>query len=351
MPKSQRDLFLGLVLLLVAGAGGAYLMMQKPAVKSTVTSPGQGATYPAPLVPFDGQEAMKYLKEICALGPRISGTPAHAKMVDLAEKHFKDLGLTVTRQTFEAKQRSKLLTVPMTNLIASWKPERKVRLLICTHYDTRPLADRELDSLDWKKPFVAANDGASGVAFMMELAQHLNTLDCPLGIDFVCFDGEEYIHDNRRSEEGGDVYFLGSRYFADDYAKRIRDGGDTWAYKEAVLLDMPAGINARFLMEGESMKHGQARQVMERIWKIADEQGVKNFVTQRGVPAIDDHTELLRVNIPAIDIIPVLPENHREDGLVTYPHWHRLSDTPDKCSGETLENVAKVLAVWMKTTK
>ncbi len=349
MQKSQRDLLLGLVLLLVAGAGGAYLMLQPASAKATATSPGSNTSKsPAPLVPFDGEQAMKYLREICELGPRVSGTSAHAKMVDMAEKHFVEHGLTVTRQTFQAKQRSKLIEVPMTNLIARWKPEAKLRLLICTHYDTRPMADQERDKRDWNKPFVAANDGAAGVAYMMEMARHLKTLDAPLGIDFVCFDGEEYIFDNRQSEQGGDIYFIGSRHFADEYAKRISAGGDTWAYKEAVLLDMPAGTNARFLMEGESVS--KARQVVERIWKIAEEQGVKNFVMQRGREALDDHLELLRVGIPAIDIIPILPNNN-EEGLVSYPHWHKLTDTPENCSAETLENVAKVLSVWMKTTK
>lgn len=350
MQKSQRDVLLGLVLLVVAGAGGAYLMMQPATAKSTATTPVAAASkYPAALVPFDGQNAMKYVKDICALGPRVSDTPAHAKMLDMVEKHFTEHGLTVSRQTFKAKQRSKLIEVPMTNLIARWKPEAKVRLLICTHYDTRPLADRETNERDWKKPFVAANDGAAGVAYMMEMAKHLKALDAPLGIDFVCFDGEEYIFDNRQSDVGGDLYFFGSRHFADEYAKRISAGGDTWAYKEAVLLDMPAGIDARFLMEGASVKG--ARDVVERIWKIAEEQGVKNFITQRGLEALDDHLELQRVGIPAIDIIPVLPDNYQGQGLVTYPHWHRLTDTPENCSAETLENVAKVLSVWLKTTK
>lgn len=348
MPKSQRDLLLGLVLLVAAGAGGAYFMLQKPAPKPTAASPGETTKpVPASLVAFDGQLAIKHVRDICALGPRISGTPAHGKMVDMIEKHFKEQGLEVTRQTFEGKQKSKLLTVPMTNLIARWQPEKKVRLLVCTHYDTRPLADQD-DMENWKKPFLAANDGASGVAYMMEMARHLKALDCPLGIDFVCFDGEEYIYDNRQSEQGGDIYFIGSRYFADDYAKRIAAGGDIWSYKEAVLLDMVAGHNARFLMEGESVR--QAPQVVERIWKIAGEQGVRNFVIQRGKECSDDHLELQRVGIPAIDIIPILPEN--DPGLlVSYPHWHKLTDTPDQCSAETLEGVAKVLATWMKTTK
>lgn len=351
MPKSQRDLLLGLVLVLAAVAGGSYLMIQKPEPKQTAPSPGGTVkNYPAPLVPFDGAQALKYLKEICDLGPRVSGTPAHAQMVDMAEKHFKEQGLTVTRQTFEGKQRSKLIAVPMTNLIAQWQPEKKVRLLVCTHYDTRPLADQEPIKTDWKKPFLAANDGASGVGFMMEMAKHLKALDCPFGIDFVLFDGEEFIHDNRQSEQGGDVYFLGSRHFADEYARRIAAGGDPWTYKEAVLLDMVAGHNARFLMDGESMQHNP--QLAERIWKVAEEQGVKNFVMQRGRAILDDHLELQRVGIPAIDIVPVQPENAPEAmGLLSYPHWHRLSDTPEQCSAETLENVAKVLAAWMKSTK
>lgn len=348
MPKSQRDLLLGLVLLAAAGAGGAYLMFQKPAPKSTAPSPGEsGRKSPAPLVPFDGQEAMKYLKEICELGPRISGTPAHAKMVDMIEKHLAAQGMTVTRQTFEGKQRSKLLTVQMVNLIARWQPEKKTRLLICTHYDTRPAAHEEQDKANWKKPFIGANDGASGVAFMMEMAKHLKALDCPFGIDFVCFDGEEYIFDNRQSDQGGDVYFIGSKYFADDYAKRISAGGDAWAYKEAVLLDMVAGTNARFLIDDAS--HQKAPQVAERIWKIAEEQGVRSFVFQRGRDILDDHVELQRVGIPAIDIVPVSADNAME--MLSYPHWHKLTDTPEQCSADTLENVAKVLAVWMKTTK
>lgn len=347
MSKGQRDVLMGLVLLIAAGAGGAYLMFQKPVASASTTSVS-AKTYPQPLVPFDGQQAMKHLQTICDLGPRISGTSAHAKMVDLIEKHFQDLGLTVKRQNFEAKQRSTLIPVKLTNLIASWKPERKVRLLICTHYDTRPLADQEKDSKDWRKPFLAANDGASGVAFMMEMARHLEALDAPLGIDFVCFDGEEYILDNRPSDQGGDQYFLGSRFFADEYAKQVKAGNSPWAYQEAILLDMVAGKNARFLMEGESMM--KAPQMTERIWKIAEEHGAKVFVTQRGLPVLDDHLELQRVGIPAIDIIPVLPDNARE-GLLSYPHWHKLTDIPENCSADTLEQVAKVLAFWMKNTK
>ncbi|HQR09389.1 MAG TPA: hypothetical protein PLN21_21385, partial [Gemmatales bacterium] len=85
MPKSQRDLLLGLVLVLAALGGGAYLMLQKPALKQTAPSPGDAVkNSPPPLVPFDGKRAMEYLKEICELGPRVSGTPSHARMVDMA---------------------------------------------------------------------------------------------------------------------------------------------------------------------------------------------------------------------------------------------------------------------------
>ena len=86
---------------------------------------------------------MTYLKQICALGPRISGTPQHAKMVEMLEKHFQEQGFQVVLQKFDAKQESRLVSTPMVNLIAKWKPEKTTRLLVCTHYDTRPIAHND----------------------------------------------------------------------------------------------------------------------------------------------------------------------------------------------------------------
>ena len=113
-------------------------------------------------VNFDGLRALEYLKAICDLGPRQSGTPAMKKQQELIESHFAKLGQKVRRQEFEAKQASQKASVPMVNLIVSYKPELTKRVILCSHYDTRPVADQEVDVRKWREPVVSANDGGSG---------------------------------------------------------------------------------------------------------------------------------------------------------------------------------------------
>ena len=161
---------------------------------------------------------MKYLKQLCDIGPRISGSEGMKKQQELIEKHFKDLGATVTRQEFKARQRSRKADTEMVNLIISWHPDKARRVLICSHYDTRPIADQEANRDNWNKPFVSANDGTSGVAFLMELGHHMKDLKTEFGVDFVLFDGEEYVFETNPLG-GGDKYFFGSEHFADEYVK------------------------------------------------------------------------------------------------------------------------------------
>jgi glutaminyl-peptide cyclotransferase len=286
-------------------------------------------------VAFAGERAMGYLKEICDLGPRMSGSKAMKKQQDLIKKHFEDLGAKVQFQTFMAKQNSVRGEVEMTNIIVSFQPEKKRRVILCSHYDTRPIADREDDPRDWKKPFVSANDGGSGVALLMELGNHMKNLKTQVGVDFVIFDGEEYVF----VTEGGnrDRYFIGSRYFAQSWRKKAKDK-DRCDYSAAILLDMIAGKNIQFPVEVHS--YNFAEELCKEIWGIAAEQKVKAFEWRRGHNVLDDHTELHKVGIPAIDIIDF-----------DYPHWHRLSDTPANCSGDNMALVAKVLSVWLQRTK
>jgi hypothetical protein len=350
MDKRKRDLVLGVALFLIAGSAGAYVMMQKPrsAGDQQTEFAAERSSGPATPVPvaFDGEQAMQYIRQICALGPRISHTPQHQQMVDMQHKHFKALGAEVVLQKFEGRQRSKPLPVPMVNLIVRFHPEKKARLLVCTHYDTRPLADNEPNQRDWHKPFLGANDGGSGVAWMMEMAKHMKQLDPMLGVDFVCFDGEEYIFDNRPSDSGGDRYFLGSEYFAQEHIRSMQTGNSV-TYREGVLLDMIAGKNPRFLFDRRSS--AVAGTVVDRIWRIAVDLRCNAFVRQFGQDVLDDHIELHKAGLKVIDIIPTTPE--RESFGMSYPYWHKLGDTPENCAPDGMEQVAKVLAVWMKTTK
>lgn len=287
-------------------------------------------------VPFDADRAMGYLEDICRIGPRMSGSDGMKRQQELMQKHFENLGGTVSYQRFKAKQSSQKQTVEMVNLIVSWFPERQQRILICSHYDTRPIADQEPDPRDWEKPFLSANDGGSGVALLMELAHAMKDIKAAVGVDFVFFDGEEYIFERQR-----DRYFFGSQHFAQEYRKARGKP----AYRAGILLDMVGGKNARFTKEPNSLM--AAGPLVEQIWKIAAAQKCSAFVNQMGtVEVLDDHLALNRAGIPTVDII-----DFDSDPAKMYPHWHRLSDVPSNCSADSLTQVARVLGVWLQIVK
>jgi glutaminyl-peptide cyclotransferase len=281
-------------------------------------------------VPFEPKRAMSYLEKLCAIGPRISGTEGMTKQQELLTKHFEELGAKVELQKFTARQKSQKQPVEMANLIVSWNPDRERRVILCSHYDTRPIADQEPNPRKWHDPFVSANDGGSGVALLMELAHHMKDLKTEVGVDFVFFDGEEYIFDSKN-----DHYFFGSEHFGNQYQSgKMKER----KYLAAVLLDMVGGKEARFPVEPTSWLQGAA--VVQAIWGIAAEQKCPLFQKKEGAEVLDDHVALGRAGIAAIDIIDF-----------SYPHWHRLTDVPENCSGETLEQVARVLSVWLQRLK
>jgi len=286
-------------------------------------------------IKFDGDRAVKYVKQLCDIGPRISGTDAMKKQQELIEKHFKDLGATVTRQEFKARQRSRKADTDMANIIISWNPEKERRVLISTHYDTRPIADQEANRNNWNKPFVSANDGTSGVAFLMELGNHMKELKSEFGVDFVLFDGEEYVFETN-AMGGGDKYFFGSEHFAEDYMK-TKDKRKH-RYDAGILLDLFAGKDASLKVEQYSF--AAAKPLVEQVWGVAKNLGAKSFKFEGGYEVQDDHLALIRAGIPTVDIIDF-----------DYPHWHKLTDTADKISADQMAEVSKVLSVWIQKIK
>jgi len=285
-------------------------------------------------VKFDADRSMKYLKQLCDIGPRISASEGMKKQQEIIEKHFKDLGATVTRQEFKARQASRKADTEMVNYIISWNPDKERRIIICSHYDTRPIADQEANKANWNKPFVSANDGTSGVAFMMELAHHMKDLKTEFGVDFVLFDGEEYVFET--TPFGGDKYFFGSEYFAEQYAKT--KGKRKFRYDAAILLDLFGGKDA--VLKVEINSYTSAPKLVDQIWDVAKAIGAKSFKYEPGPEVQDDHLALNQVGIPAIDIIDF-----------KYPHWHKLTDTPDKVSGTQMAEVSKVITVWLQKIK
>jgi len=285
-------------------------------------------------VPFDAKRAMGYLDDICKIGPRMSGTDGMKKQQELIKKHFEDKGAKVTFQKFTGKQHDHE-AVEMANIIVSWQPDKQRRVIVCSHYDTRPIADQEPQQKKWHDPFISANDGGSGVALLMELANHMKDLKTNVGVDFVLFDGEEYVF------QQDDQYFFGSEHFAAEYAKQ-RNKKEATVYLGAILLDMIGGKNAKFPVEQKSWFDKNSKPVVKAVWAIAKEQKCTAFRDDElsKTEVYDDHVALQKVGMPAIDIIDF-----------DYPHWHKLSDLPENCSGESLEQVAKVVSVWMQRVK
>src|SRR4029079_17247170 len=223
----------------------------------------------------------------------------------------------------------------MVNLIISWNADKPRRVVLCSHYDTRPIADQEANRNNWTKPFVSANDGTSGVAFLMELGHHMKDLKSEFGVDFVLFDGEEYVFETN-ALGGGDKYFFGSEYFAEDYAK-TKDKRK-FRYDAALLLDLFAGKDAQLKVEQYS--YSLAPKLVEQVWNVAKAVDAKSFKFEGGYEVQDDHLALNKAGIPAIDLIDF-----------DYPHWHKLTDTADKISGEQMAEVSKVITVWLQKIK
>ncbi|MBI3836496.1 MAG: M28 family peptidase [Planctomycetia bacterium] len=279
-------------------------------------------------IPFNGQRAYEYLMDLCALGPRVSGSQGMHAQQKLLATHFQNLGGKVRFQKFRIRHPQTGKEVAMSNLIVEWQPQRRERVLLCAHYDTRPFPDK--DTRNPRGAFVGANDGAIGTALLMELAHQMTSSKGKLGVDFVLFDGEEFI-----LEEGRDPYFIGSEFFATAYAN-ARPG--TPRYRWGVLVDMVADADLQIYPDSRSMSWDDTRPVVEAIFDTAARLGVREFVAGRRYEVLDDHIKLHDIGkIPCCDIIDF-----------KYPAWHTQDDTPANCSALSLAKVGWVLQEWLK---
>ena len=299
-----------------------------PQTNSATAAPPASAA--AKKNPFDGTAAYEYLKQICELGPRYSGSKGMTEQQAMLVEHFQKLGAKVTRQEFMGRHSLSGGAVPMTNLIIEWHPDRKDRLLLGAHYDTRPYPDQ--DRRNPRGTFIGANDGASGVALLMELGKAMPNYEGRYGVDFVLFDAEEFIFTDR------DPYCVGSEYFARDLVANPPEHRYHWG----VILDMVAGKNMRLLQERYSVSWPETRPLVKQIWGIAARLGVREFIPQvRRVEVMDDHVPLRNIaKIPTCDIIDM-----------DYAPWHTQADVPAQCSPTSLAKVGWVMLEWLEEMK
>lgn len=293
--------------------------------------------------PIDGERAFGFLERICALGPRITGSDAMKSQQQLLAKHFNRLEGNVRMQGFRFPHPLNGSPTTGTNMIVEWHPDRKDRILICVHYDTRPQGDNpEVPRHQRGDIFLGANDGASGAALLMELAYQMPKLESRYGVDFLLVDAEEYVFSNSPRAR----YFWGSEFFARDYVQNPPE----YRYRKGVVLDMIGDRHLQIYQDRNSVWWRDTRPVTQEIWAVAKKLGVKEFIPRTHpkmrVPIRDDHLMLHNIGkIPTCEIIdfdyPKFPVNR---------YWHTADDTPDRCSGTSLAKVGWVMLEWLRTT-
>lgn len=307
------------------GACGGYRTTAGEGADSAAAAPAQ----------FEADSAMASIRRQCAFGPRVPGSEAHRRCGDYIAAAFRSLGLDVSEQRAEVVDYAGR-HLPLRNIIASWRPDEAERVLICAHWDSRPWADADPDSANHRKPVPAANDGASGVAVMLEAARHLAALGVDFGVDFICFDledgGAPYWEDDIAPADGTD-WCLGSRYWA-----RTPHRAD-YVARWGILLDMVGTERATFRLEGFSMRY--AASVAGRLWAAARTAGAADFfLNEDGGYATDDHVPLNETaGIPTVDVIPCMSGAGSNFG----PTWHTVADTPENISPATLRAVGQTL--------
>ena len=281
---------------------------------------------------FDADSAWVFVENQVKFGPRVPNSEAHVACGNYLTSELKRFGAQVYEQeaTLTAYNGTQLKA---KNIIGSYNPENSKRVLLFAHWDSRPYADHDKDPANQMKPIDGADDGASGVGVLLEMARQFSIKSPAIGIDIIFFDAEDYGTPEFVKEYKENTWCLGAQF----WAKNPHVKG----YKAdfGILLDMVGAKNASFFKEATSMRY--APQVVEEVWSTARDLGYgKFFINAEGGAITDDHQYvILGRNIPCIDIIYTDPESDNGFG----PHWHTQNDTMDNIDRETLKAVGQTV--------
>jgi hypothetical protein len=272
--------------------------------------------------PFSADSAWSYLQKQVSFGPRVPGTKGHSDQLAWMTEFLRARADTVILQPFTHTHTQSGKTLQLTNVFARFRPEANVRVLLIAHWDTRPTADYDDDPVKQKQPIHGANDGASGAAVLLELANVLKRHSPPIGVDLLFVDGEDYGPDS-------DDMYLGATHFAVN-----QPAGYKPMY--GILLDMIADQNPVYPEEGNSKD--MAPEVVERVWRTAEQIGLGQYFPRRsGGYITDDHIPLNRAGIRTVDIIDL-------DYGPGNAYWHTSDDVVANTAPKGLEVVGTVLA-------
>ncbi len=272
---------------------------------------------------FDAEKAFQYLVEQCDIGYRNPGSRGHEEAIKYYTDFFSPLADTVIHQVFDREIPIDNITFTFTNIIAGFNTNARNPLLIGAHWDTRPRADHDPNPNNRNQPILGANDGASGVAVLMQLAEILSGRHPSRAIYLVLFDGEDYGYSGSL-----EYYCMGSEYFA----KNLPIPKPA----EAIILDMIGDKDLSIPIERNSYSSHPA--LVKELWNIAKNRGYSEFQHRFDSYIYDDHVMLIQhADIPSVDLIDFHYPNRYQN------YWHTIQDTPDKCSAHSLEIVGQVL--------
>lgn len=298
---------------LVGSWGGVFLVLM-PLLFAACEKP--------PIPEFDAERAWRHLIVQCEFGPRLPGSAARDSVAAYITRTMSNCGAEVSIQQFGVEDPYSDRTIGLINVIANFYPDRKKRVLLAAHYDSRPWADEETDDSLKTLPVLGANDGASGVAALLELGRLIG-VRAPdgIGVDLVFFDGEDYGKpDDLRH------YLMGSKYFVSVLPGYRPECG--------ILLDMVAGKESVIAKEGYSRTH--ASRLTDDLFARAERLGLDFFTAIDGPPIYDDHVPFIQAGIEMVDLFGF-----------EYPHWHTVRDVPENCSPELLGQVGKLVTDFL----
>ena len=282
---------------------------------------------------FNADSAYNYIETQVSFGPRVPNSAAHRACGTYLANQLKLFGAKVIEQEMSVTAYNG--TVLQTkNVIGSYNPTAKKRVLLFAHWDTRPYADKDADEANHNRPIDGADDGGSGVGVLLELARQFGEKAPEVGVDIIFFDAEDYgIPDFYTGVQVKDTWCLGTQYWAEN----PHQSGYRASY--GILLDMVGSKNAAFFKEQGSMRY--APNVVDKVWSKARALGYgKYFINALGGEFIDDHLYINEgCNIPCIDIINNDPDS--ETGLGYY--WHTMDDTMKNIDNETLKAVGQTV--------
>jgi len=276
---------------------------------------------------FDQESAYTYVAKQVDFGPRYPGSEAHRELIDYLVSELSQYTDKVIEQDFKVDFMD-MSDVDATNIIAIINPDRQRRVLLAAHFDTRMIAEKDDDPSMVDKPILGADDGASGVGVLLEIAKKIKENGIDIGVDIVLFDAED--NGTNGSE---DEWCLGAKYWAQN------PHVENYKADFGILLDMVGAEGAEFGKEAYSMEY--AGNYVNKIWNLASNMNASNYFKDINVGGVtDDHKFVIQYrNIPMLDIINMSP-NHQKN---FDDHHHTHDDNMDIIDKSTLRAVGKVV--------